>query len=224
MISDSQRWDIIHQRNHKPDELHSQYAEVVEKSFPRGSLIVELGAGTGADAMFFLRQGHSIIALDISAFALKTLADKVNKENFSKRLITKQVDFGLHAIPVKNDSIDIAYSRISLNYFDAPHTTKIFSDIYRVLKVGGKAFLTFKSPDDTLEMEYLTKSSTVYEPNVFIEGGMLRSRFSEDQLKEILTKAQIEEFAVRPFKEDLGRKGGGHHPSLYVNEVTFTKS
>lgn len=224
MISDSQRWDAIHQKTHKPEEWHSQYAEEVEKNFPRGSLIVDLGAGTGADALFFLRQGHSVIALDISAFALKTLLDKGNKENFGSRLITKQVDFGLHAIPVKNDSVDIVYSRISLNYFDSPHTAKLFSDIYRVLKVGGRAFLTLKSPVDTLEMEYLTKSSAVYEPNVFIEGGMLRSRFSEEQLREILTEAQIKDCKVSAFKEDLSRKGEGHHQSLYVNEVTFTKN
>lgn len=224
MITDSQRWDFIHQKNHKPDEWHSQYAEEVEKNFPRGSLIVDLGAGTGADAMFFLRQGHSVIALDISTFALQALTDKVSRENFQKRLITKQTDFGLHKIPIKDNSVDIAYSRISLNYFDRDHTIRLFADIYRILKIGGYAYLTLKSPDDSVEMEYLTKSSSVFEPNVFIEGGMLRSRFTLDQLKDILSATGIKHYNTRAFRENLGKKGEGHHPSLYVNEVTFSKT
>ena len=36
-------------------------------------------------------------------------------------------------------------------------------------KLIGKAYLTFKSPADIEEMEYLTKATSVYEPNVFID-------------------------------------------------------
>lgn len=220
---DVQKWDAYHQKVFKPNEVHSHYAEEVEKNIPRGSLIVEMGAGTGADALFFLKKGHGVIALDISPFALKKLEEKAENANLTKKLVTRQVDFGLHNIPVKDASVNVVYSRISLNYFGSKQTTKIFGDIYRVLKPGGRAYLTFKSPDDLMEMEYLTKNATEYEPNVFIEGGVLRSRFTTDQLSQMLVNANIPNFEVKPLREDLGKKGEGHYPILYVNEVTFTK-
>lgn len=223
MLDDATRWDIYHKKNYHEDTWNSDYAEEVEKEFPKGALIVELGAGTGADALYFLRRGHSLIALDISEFALDLLQKKAKDEGLAKNLVVRQVDFGLHKIPVKDSSVDVAYSRISLNYFGSKQTTKIFADILRILKPGGHAYLTLKSSDDPVEMEYLEKSASVYEPNVYIEGGMLRSRFTVEQLKQILISAGIKTGDVRPLQEDLGKKGEGHHPILHVNEIRFTK-
>ena len=127
------------------------------------------------------------------------------------------------AIPIKDDSIDVVYSRISLNYFGAKQTTKTFKDIYRILKLGGMAFITMKSPDDSLEMQYLERSSTLYEPNVFIEGGMLRSRFTQEQLKVILKEAEIPGFELDSYQEDLTSKGEEHNKTLFVNEINFKK-
>lgn len=224
MISDSERWDIIHQKGFAEDQPHSSYAEAVEKLFPRASLVVDIGSGTGEDALYFLSQGHSVIALDISKFALEALIKKAEQKGFSQKIVVKQTDYGLHKLPIKDMAVDIVYSRISLNYFDAEHTARLFSDIYRTLKVNGKAYLTLKSPNDPTEMEYLTESTVLYEPNVFIENGMLRSRFTIDQLKEMLqNKSQINNYSVRYFEENIEKKGLGHGPILHVNEVSFTK-
>lgn len=223
MIDDAQRWDLIHQKIHKQNAWHSRYAEEKEKLFPRGALVADLGAGTGADCVYFLKNGHSVVALDISEFALKITQEKAKAAGLSKNLIARQMDFGLHTIPLKENSVDVVYSRISLNYFGRKQTAKLFQDIYRVLKPGGWAYVSLKSPDDTAEMEYLEKSATVYEPNVFIEGGMLRSRFTKDQLTAILQSAQIPNFQVNGYKEDLSGRREGHHSFLFVNEVSFKK-
>src|SRR3989344_402018 len=223
IIDDATRWDIIHKKSHKETDTHSKYAEEKEVLFPRKSLVVELGAGRGTDAMYFLGKGHSLIALDISAFALKILQERAKKMNLDKKLVARQIDFGLQLIPVKDSSVDVVYSRISINYFGSKQTTKLFKDIYRILKPGGLAFISLKSPDDTLEMQYLERSSTLYEPNVFIEGGLLRSRFTKDQLKIMLKAAEIPEFSVESYQEDLSTKGGDHNKVLFVSEVSFKK-
>ncbi|OGM38738.1 hypothetical protein A3F01_06180 [Candidatus Woesebacteria bacterium RIFCSPHIGHO2_12_FULL_38_11] len=222
-MDDVSRWDLIHQKAHKEDEWHSVYAEEKEKLFPRNAMIIELGSGTGVDAIYFLKQGHSVIALDISTFALNALETRVKKENLAQKLTTQQVDFGLHDLPIKEGSVDVAYSRISLNYFGAKHTTKLFSDIYRMLKPGGAAYLSFRSPEDANEMEYFEKSSVLYEPNVFIEGEILRSRFTATQLEQMLINAGIPQFSVEAYQEDLSAKGENHHPILYVNDIYFMK-
>jgi ubiquinone/menaquinone biosynthesis C-methylase UbiE len=222
-MDDARRWDAIHKKIHTQDEWHSKYAEEKEKLFPRGSLVVELGTGTGADAIYFLKMGHSVVALDVSEFALKIVKEKAKVAKLSKNIVTRQVDFGIRSIPVKDSSVDIVYSRISLNYFGKNQTTKIFKDINRILKDNGTAYISLKSQDDEVEMEYLQKSASVYEPGVYIEGGMPRSRFSVKQLKKILKNAGIKEYKVKPLIEELGERKKGHRPVLFVNDIQFKK-
>ena len=221
MIADDIRWDEYHKKIHHPEELHSNYAEEKEKFFPRGSMIAELGGGTGADALYFLKKGHSVVLFDISEFALKIAKEKSVKVGLSEKLATRKVDFGLHQLPIKENSIDIVFSRISLNYFDAEHTKKLFRDIFFVLKPGGTAYLTFKSPDDINEIEYFKNAGYEYEENVYIENGQLRSRFTKAQLEKMLSGAEIASFDVNSINEVL--KANGHQTTLRLNEIVIRK-
>jgi len=221
--NDAKRWDVIHEKTHKRSGGESVYAQEKEKLFPRASLIIELGGGTGEDALYFLQKGHSMVVLDISEFALKIAQEKAQKAGYEKQIVTKMVDFGLHQLPIKNNSVDVVYSRISLHYFDSAHTIKLFQDIYQMLKPGEKAYLTFKSPQDTAEMEYLNNTTTLFEPNVYIENGQLRSRFTIKQLKEMLASAGITNFEVNFYKEQLAG-GEGQSVILPLNEIVFTKT
>lgn len=224
MLDDAKRWDVIHKKTHQDSVEPSAYAKEKEKLFPRGSLIVELGGGTGADACYFLKHGHSVVLLDISSFALKKAVERAKEIKVAEKLVVKQVDFGLHQLPIKDNSVDVAYSRISLNYFGSNHTTKLFVDIYKMLKVGGLAYLTFKSPDDENEMKYLTNSAILYEPNVYIENDQLRSRFTADQLRAMVQKAGVSEYSVEPHQEQIPVVGDSQKSTLFVNEVMFTKT
>jgi len=221
MIDEAELWDSIHQKSLKQDETPSLYALEVEPLFPRSSILVELGAGTGNDALFFLSKGHKVIALDISSFALKTLNERAKRKGLSDNLMTRKMDFSYGAFPIKENSVDVVYSRISLNYFPRKRTVEIFSNIYKILKVGGRAFLTLKSPEDLNEMQRL-KDLSLFEPYVFIDAGILKSRFPKEELERILKDAGIPNFSVSPYKEDLSKKEGVE-TFLYVNEVRFYK-
>lgn len=220
---DEARWDALHEEAHKKGENYNRYAEEVEKEFPRHSLICELGGGTGEDALYFLHQGHSVVILDISQFALQKAIDKATEAGLDNHIEARQIDFGYQTLPLNSDSINIAYSRISLNYFPREQTIKVFSEIFRVLKPGGKAYLTLKSPDDEKEMERLKGIASVFEEHVFIDGGQLRSRYPKEALEAMLTHAGINTFSVEPQVEDLGVGEHEKHEMLYVNEIRFTK-
>ncbi|MCX7928084.1 MAG: class I SAM-dependent methyltransferase [Patescibacteria group bacterium] len=221
--SDIAHWDLVHQKTYKGTESHSKYAEEKEVLFPRNSLVVDLGAGTGSDALYFARKGHKVILLDISNYALEKAKERAVKEGLQENIFTQQTDFGLDELPIKSDSADVVYSRISLHYFESNHTMKLFRDIYRILKIGGVAYLTFKSPKDHVEMEYLRKRASEFEKNVFIENGQLRSRFTVEQLNSILEKAGINDFSVNEYIEDLFDISGNLLGKLYLNEVVIRK-
>lgn len=224
MKVDASKWDTIHRKIHKENDRHSKFAEEMEKLFPRGSIVCDLGGGTGGDVLHFLKQGHSVILLDLSEFALKVATDKAKKAGLAENLVVQQVHFGLHKLPLKNESIDVAYSRIALNYFGNKHTATILKNIYSALKVGGHAFLSFKSPKDEREMERLKQNAVLYEPGVYIEAGQLRSRFSVEQLEKIATLAGISQYKVEQYEESLGIHESGQHQVLYQNVLSFTKS
>lgn len=223
MLTDARRWDIIHQKTQKDVEGHSVYAEEKEKEFPRGCLICDLGGGTGADALYFLKQGHKVVLFDISSFALSNAASRAKDSGFEKELVTKQVDFGLEKVPLNPESIDVAYSRIALHYFPKKETQSIFSSVYSALKPGGVAFFTFKSPDDTAEMTYLKETAVQYEPGVYIENGQLRARFTVEELQKMLMEVGIFKHDVHPYKELLGTDTTGVPQVLLLNEIIFRK-
>lgn len=223
MLTDAHRWDIIHQKTQRDQEGHSAYAEEKEREFPRSALVCDLGGGTGADAFYFLKKGHKVILFDISKYALDSAFARVKEAGLEKNLVIKQVDFGLEKIPLKNNSVDIVYSRIALHYFPFSETKAIFKTIHDSLKPGGRAFITFKSPEDDAEMEYLKVSAVEYEPGVYIENGQLRSRFTVEQLKKLLDGAGISRYDIRPYKELLGQDASGVPQVLLLYEILFTK-
>lgn len=222
MIDDVTRWNFIHQKTHSAELAHSKYAEEKEQLFPRNSLVVDLGGGAGYDAIYFLQKGHNVVLFDISDVALALASQKAQEMGFGEKLVTRQIDFGLHDLPVKDASVDVVFSRIALHYFESSHTIKLFQHIKRMLKVGGTAYLTFKSPEDTAEMERLQKTATLFEPNVYIENGLIRSRFTVDQLKDMLEKAGVNGASVKPYKEQLQSSEMQDH-YLLLNEVVFTR-
>ncbi len=223
MLDDVKRWDAVHQRISSDVDTHSVYAEEKEKLFPRGSVVCDIGGGTGDDAVYFLKQGHSVVLFDISEFALKAAQKKAKEQGVDKALVAKQIDFGLHKLPLKDSSCGIVYSRISLNYFPKDETIAIFKAIYNALMVGGSAYLTLKSHEDEEELEYFKNNCVEYEQSVYIDNGQLRSRFSVEELKEMLPQAGITNFQVHPYKEAVGIKKSDHQQVLLLNEIIFTK-
>ena len=223
MNQDSKRWDIIHRKTHKDTDKHSAYAVEKEVLFPRGSVVCDLGGGTGVDTLYFLQKGHQVILFDISAFALEVAERKVKQAGLETKLVTRQVDFGLHQIPLNPKSVNVVYSRISLHYFPASEFTAMLSTIYMSLVPGGMAFISVKSNEDEAEMEYLREAAPEYEPGVFIENGQLRARFSISQLEDILRNAGIPQFEVKPYNEQLAHNVHGLPQILLLNEITFYK-
>lgn len=227
MNNDVSRWDEVHRKAISEIAKHSFYAEGCEKEFPRNCIVCDLGGGLGFDAIYFIKKGHRVILLDISGFALKKAKELGLANNCIKSLLTKQADFGKGTLPLKNSSIDIAFSRIGMNYFPYRETQILMNETYRALKSGGRAYLALKSPNDMDEMKFIKETAVEMEPGVYIEGEQIRSRFSVEQLERMLKEIGIKKFSVKPFQEgpEVARDefSISKEKPLFLNEVTFTK-
>ena len=226
MRSDIQKfWNTDHKRisiNRGP----SSYAVEKEKLFPRNSLVCDLGGGTGSDTTYFLKKGHRVVIIDISDYALSIAAKKAKDQKLSSKLEARQLDLTEGVIPYKGSPFDIVYSRLTLHEFLKKDLRKIFRNIYKILKPGGHAFITVKSPEDKKEMGYLQKTTRKINHDVFKSDGIYKTRYSIKTLKKILSEGQIKNFQIKEVTENLiGRKDivKSGRKSFLLNEITINK-
>lgn len=210
------------------DKDPSAYAVEKEQLFPRQATVCDLGGGSGADSLYFASKGHTVKLIDISDVALDRAKSAAENKGLATALETYQANLDEATIPPQSDTCDVVYSRLALHYFGSETLAKLFTEVNRVLKDSGKAYITVKSPDDTAEMDYLKKQATEVEDGVFDEAGYLKTRFSTEQLKAVLVNAGIPEAnsSVQQYTEDLGGrkdKVKSGNSQLTVNEIVITK-
>jgi arsenite methyltransferase len=105
-----------------------------------GDIVLDLGSGAGIDAILAAEKVGSsgkVIGVDMTEEMI-TLA----KENAKKHEI-KNVEFLLGEIenlPLKNNSVDTILTNCVINL--TPDKDKTFNEAYRVLKPGGKIYLS----------------------------------------------------------------------------------
>ncbi|OQA04828.1 MAG: Erythromycin 3''-O-methyltransferase [bacterium ADurb.Bin400] len=105
-----------------------------------GDTVLDLGSGAGFDCFLSAKKvGNSgrVIGIDFS----KDMIEKARQN--AQRLNYQNVEFRLGDIedlPVDDNSIDIIISNCVINL--APDKSKVFAESYRVLKDGGRMFVS----------------------------------------------------------------------------------
>ncbi|MFH1781813.1 MAG: arsenite methyltransferase [Patescibacteria group bacterium] len=154
-----------------------------------GDVVLDLGSGAGFDAFIAARKvGKSgkVIGVDMTAEMVEKATELAIKNNY------KNVEFRLgdiEELPIDDEIIDIIISNCVINL--APDKDKVFSEAYRVLKKGGKMFVS-----DIVLLEELPKE--VRENEELIAGCVGGAILKEEYIKK-LEKAG---FKVKIIKED----------------------
>jgi len=105
-----------------------------------GDVVLDLGSGAGFDAFLAARkvgENGKVIGVDMT----KEMIDKAKKN--AKKYNYKDVEFKLGDIedlPIEDNSIDVVISNCVINL--APDKDKVFAEAFRVLKEGGKLYVS----------------------------------------------------------------------------------
>lgn len=179
-------WQDIHQNYKQQDWIDkpSIFAEQTIEYFPKTGKVLELGAGQAQDGCYFAQQGYDVISTDLEASALELAKQKACDK--AVELHVQKVDLR-EQLPFEDESFDVVYAHLSLHYFDSETTTRLFGEIYRVLKSGGTFAFFVNSVNDP---EYGTGEQL--EPDYFQIDKTAKRYFSEKTAKSFAYRFEVE--------------------------------
>lgn len=105
--------------------------------------ILDLGCGRGRHALYFTKKGFKVTAVDLSAEAIE-YNKKFQKEQ-GVDYLCKRAD--MMKLPFADDAFDRVFSYHVISHQDTAGVQHVLQEIARVLKPGGKVFLTLCSKE-----------------------------------------------------------------------------
>jgi SAM-dependent methyltransferase len=106
----------------------------------KGMTVLDLGSGAGFDCFLAAKkvgEYGKVIGVDMT----KQMIIKARKNALKYGFRNVEFRMGdIEELPIDNDSIDVIISNCVINL--APDKSKVFNEAYRVLKKGGKLFLS----------------------------------------------------------------------------------
>lgn len=115
--------------------LIKKFKEIKNKNFLKNSITLDLGCGFGSSSIKLSNYSKKVYAVDISEKSVK--GTKQNLKYFSKKkVVVKKMD--AEKLDFKSNFFDYIYSWGVIHHSNNPY--KIYQNIYRTLKKGGKLF------------------------------------------------------------------------------------
>lgn len=139
---------------------------------PEGAVILDLGSGAGLDCLLAAKRvgptGY-VIGVDMTDAMLNKARENAQQYGF------KNVEFrkgDIEELPIVSNSVDIVISNCVINL--APDKLKVFKESHRVLKAGGKMYVS-----DVVLLDHLTPEQQKDEKLLCacIAGAILRSDY-----------------------------------------------
>jgi len=141
-----------------------------------GDTVLDLGCGAGIDCFLAAKrvgENGKVIGIDMTG-------EMINKAKLNaQKMGFKNIEFILAEIenlPVEDNTIDIIITNCVINL--TPDKTKAFKEAYRILKVGGKIYLS-----DIVLLENLSEKQKNNED--LLTGCVAGALLKEDYLKKI---------------------------------------
>ena len=154
-----------------------------------GETVLDLGSGAGFDCFLAAKkvgQTGKVIGVDMTEEMIERARGNAKKQGYDN------VEFKLGDIenlPIDDNSIDVVISNCVVNL--VPNKSKVFKEVYRVLKKGGRMYIS-----DIVLLDNLTQEQ---KENEDLIAGCVGGALLKDDYLKIIEKAGFE---VRILSED----------------------
>lgn len=134
----------------------SQFCAMVAVEAPKNSAIIEFGCGNGRDSLYFLSQGFTVAAVDLSEEAIlscsrKARAREYGKVEFQVGSLAKDEDIKAlfeGARRLSEDGQIIGYSRFVMHSINDEQEEAFLTSLSSAMQAGEKVYLEFRSKED----------------------------------------------------------------------------
>jgi ubiquinone/menaquinone biosynthesis C-methylase UbiE len=198
-----------HDRKPKDQELLRRFAQEIGDSRP----VWDFGCGPGHTAAYLKNLGVEISGLDLSEGMLQQARTTHPEIPFRKGNILD--------LAFESDSIAGVVSFYAIVHFAKEQVEVAFREMFRVLRPGGRLFLTFHIGDETIRVdEFLGKKIDIdfmFFTTPFISNCLERTGFAEVLTIERDPYPDVEYqsrrgyvFASKPFSQESRRESDGY--------------
>lgn len=124
----------------KNNDLEDFWTNEIDKEWLKNKIGINIGAGCGQEAVSLIYGGSKLVyAMDITEEACK-MTEIVSKNiDEDKKIVTIQGD--ARFVPLLSNSLDYVFSHGVIHH--SKKIDKSIDEVFRVLKPGGKAFISF---------------------------------------------------------------------------------
>jgi SAM-dependent methyltransferase len=195
MTSSEHPWEQIHRKKEwSSKEPFPRFFEVVQSFKGNGCVrILDLGCGNGRHLYQFAKEGFDVTGMDISISGLHSAQEWIQKGNLRSTFL--QADMRSH-FPIREAAYDGVFSTQVIHHALIVDIRRTIREIYRVLRVGGLAFITVSGRvDQGIGHEQIEKGT--YIPLSGSEKGLPHHIFNEDELRDEFQDFQLEELSSR---------------------------
>jgi SAM-dependent methyltransferase len=152
-----------------------------------GEVVVDLGSGAGMDSFLAARQvGETgrVLGIDMTDAMLEKARENARKAGIDNVEFRKGI---IEALPVEDESVDVILSNCVINL--SPEKHRVFAEIYRVLKPGGRMMVS------DIVLEQALPEKVLWSVDAYIGcvgGASLREEYLETVRKAGFREVRVE--------------------------------
>lgn len=169
-----------------------------------GAKILDLGCGAGKNSIYFAGHGAQVTGYDFSKVAITVAKERADKENLSINFEVRSIG---ELLPLDHASVDIVLDVMSSHALSNTEQAVYVSELNRVLKPGGYAFIRTFILDGDNNAKKLIKEFPGIEQQSYVlpETGMTEHVFTEKELKDF-----YKDFTILNFEKEFGYQRWGN--------------
>lgn len=153
--------------------------------------LLELGAGHGRDALYFAREGFSVLATDFSPVGLDQLREAAAAQGVAGRVATAVHDVR-EPLPLADASVDAVFAHMLLCMaLSTQEIHALVAEVRRVLRPGGAFVYTVRHIGDT---HY--QAGTGHGDDIWEHGGFAVHFFPRDLVDDLAEGWTLDEVAA----------------------------